>query len=84
MSRTTLRLSTGQTVRVEESEHYKVHTGRIVVTDANGTSAYGEDDEFTVAPKGGASIYCLEQAIAYAYTPAPKPKKKATKKASKS
>lgn len=67
MSRTSLHISTNSTIRLEEPEHYTVKEGRIVVTDMEkNTNPYGPGDEFDVPAKGGVSIYCLEQAIAYA------------------
>lgn len=65
-TRTAIRLAYHNSVRIEEPSTYAVKTGQVTVTDSEGnTEAFKEGDEFTIPEKGGATLFCLEQLIAY-------------------
>jgi len=73
-------VSTDNTIRIEEPGTFRVSHGALVITDAGGTNAYGEGDTFTVPENGGASVYCLTQAIYGPYEPKKTVKKKKVSK----
>lgn len=65
--RSAIRIAHHNSVRIEEPDvTYRVKTGQVTVTDSEGnTEAYAEGDEFTTPDKGGVTLFCLEQLIAY-------------------